>query len=145
MVAVVTVHQIYTPPLATHGGYRCSVCPLSLTFFYLLLCRVLCLAIVARSRWARETGKPLLGVCLGFQCMVVEYCRTLLGWENANSTECDEGTPQPVVIFMPEVNKKGTVFFFVLRLWLVGIATARFCPPASLAGGPNSLVYWLVG
>lgn len=39
--------------------------------------------------------------------MVVEHCRTLLGWEGANSTECDEGTPHPVVIFMPEVNKKG--------------------------------------
>lgn len=60
-------------------------------------------------RWARETGKPLLGVCLGFQCMVVEHCRTLLGWEGANSTECDEATPHPVVIFMPEVNKKGVV------------------------------------
>lgn len=51
--------------------------------------------------------KPLLGVCLGFQCMVVEHCRTVLGWEGANSTECDEATAYPVVIFMPEVNKKG--------------------------------------
>ena len=39
--------------------------------------------------------------------MVVEHCRTLLGWEGANSTECDEATPHPVVIFMPEVDKKG--------------------------------------
>lgn len=39
--------------------------------------------------------------------MVVEYCRTVLGWEGAHSTENDESTPHPVVIFMPEVNKKG--------------------------------------
>ncbi|CAN0403429.1 unnamed protein product [Pylaiella littoralis] len=61
---------------------------------------------ILTAKWARETGKPLLGVCLGFQCMVVEHCRTLLGWEGANSTECDEATPHPVVIFMPEVDKK---------------------------------------
>eukprot|EP00904_Undaria_pinnatifida_P007563 jgi/Undpi1/3937/HiC_scaffold_16.g07305.m1 len=61
---------------------------------------------ILTAKWARETRKPLLGVCLGFQCMVVEYCRTLLGWESANSTECEEDTSSPVVIFMPEVNKK---------------------------------------
>lgn len=56
------------------------------------------------ARWARETGKPLLGICLGFQCIVVEYCRNVLGWNEANSTEFDENTPHPVVIFMPEVD-----------------------------------------
>ncbi|CAN0386890.1 unnamed protein product [Ascophyllum nodosum] len=61
---------------------------------------------ILTAKWARETRKPLLGVCLGFQCMVIEHCRTVLEWEGANSTECDETTPYPVVIFMPEVNKK---------------------------------------
>ncbi|CBJ33951.1 CTP synthase [Ectocarpus siliculosus] len=42
---------------------------------------------ILTAKWARETGKPLLGVCLGFQCMVVEHCRSLLGWEGANSTD----------------------------------------------------------
>lgn len=65
------------------------------------------LALADPRRWARETRKPLLGVCLGFQCMVIEHCRTVLGWEGANSTEFDEATAHPVVIFMPEVNKKG--------------------------------------
>lgn len=31
----------------------------------------------------------------------------MLGWEGANSTEFDEATPHPVVIFMPEINKSG--------------------------------------
>ena len=55
------------------------------------------------ARWARETGKPLLGICLGFQCIVVEYCRNVLGWKGANSTEFNENTFHPVVISMPEV------------------------------------------
>ncbi|CAM9824173.1 unnamed protein product [Chrysoparadoxa australica] len=58
------------------------------------------------AKWAREAKKPLLGVCLGFQCMVIEYCRDVLGWKGANSAEFDEGTEHPVVIFMPEVNKE---------------------------------------
>ena len=61
---------------------------------------------ILTANWARESGTPLLGICLGFQCMVVEYCRNMLGWKGANSTECDETTAHPVVISMPEVDKE---------------------------------------
>jgi CTP synthase len=59
------------------------------------------------AEWARLNNKPLLGVCLGFQCMVIEYCRNKLDMIGANSTEFDEETQHPAVIFMPEVNKEG--------------------------------------
>ncbi len=57
------------------------------------------------AHWARLTGKPILGICLGFQTMVIEFCRDVLGWKGANSTEVDEHTEYPVVIYMPEVSK----------------------------------------
>lgn len=54
---------------------------------------------------ARENGIPYLGVCLGLQVAVIEFCRSILGWQDANSTEFDEATPHPVVVFMPEISK----------------------------------------
>ena len=49
-----------------------------------------------------ETGKPYLGICLGLQIAVIDFARDVLGKAGANSTEFDEGTPHPAVIFMPE-------------------------------------------
>lgn len=57
------------------------------------------------AEYCRKNKKPYLGICLGFQAMVVEYARNILGWEDANSTEFDEKTKHPVVIFMPEIDK----------------------------------------
>ena len=37
---------------------------------------------------------------------MVEYARNILGWEDANSTEFDEKSKHPVVIFMPEIDKE---------------------------------------
>ena len=51
---------------------------------------------------ARETGLPTLGLCLGLQCMVIEYARTVVGLEGANSLEFDESTPHPVVATMAD-------------------------------------------
>ncbi len=53
-------------------------------------------------RWAREHQVPTLGLCLGLQCMVVEYARTVLGLEGASSTEFDPATPHPVIATMAE-------------------------------------------
>jgi CTP synthase len=53
-------------------------------------------------RYARETGLPVLGLCLGLQCMVIEYARTVAGLEGANSLEFDESTPHPVVSTMAD-------------------------------------------
>lgn len=42
-------------------------------------------------RWARESGKPLLGSCGGFQYAVIEYARNVLGWHDASHAETDTG------------------------------------------------------
>ncbi|MSO26996.1 MAG: CTP synthase [Candidatus Nanopelagicales bacterium] len=53
-------------------------------------------------RYARETGLPTLGICLGLQCMVIEYARTVAGLDEANSLEFDETTAYPVVSTMAD-------------------------------------------
>lgn len=91
------------------------------------------------ANYCRKNRVPYLGVCLGFQAMVIEFCRNatvddmqalptngnsqksapqaaqepsadaskkLLGWTDANSTEFDESSPHPAVIFMPEIDKE---------------------------------------
>ncbi|WP_182526757.1 CTP synthase [Nocardioides dongkuii] len=52
--------------------------------------------------FARTHGIPTLGLCLGLQCMVIEYSRTVLGLERAGSTEFDPETPEPVIATMAE-------------------------------------------
>jgi len=50
-----------------------------------------------------KNNKPYLGICLGLQCAVIEFCRNVLGWNDAVSTEALTGeTTHPVVIEMPE-------------------------------------------
>jgi CTP synthase len=52
-----------------------------------------------------RTGKiPLFGICLGMQCMVVEFARNVLGLKKANSTEFDVETEHPVISLMEEQN-----------------------------------------
>jgi CTP synthase len=53
-------------------------------------------------RYARTHGIPTLGLCLGLQCMVIEYSREVLGLEKAGSTEFDPDTPEPVIATMAE-------------------------------------------
>ncbi|MEX1210928.1 MAG: CTP synthase, partial [Candidatus Nanopelagicales bacterium] len=53
-------------------------------------------------RYAREQRVPTLGLCLGLQCMVIEYARNVAGLEGANSLEFDETTPHPVVATMAD-------------------------------------------
>ena len=53
-------------------------------------------------RFARENGIPVLGLCLGLQCMVIEYARNVAGLEGASSTEFDPETPVPVIATMAE-------------------------------------------
>ncbi len=54
------------------------------------------------ARYARERKIPYLGLCLGMQVMVVEVARSLLGIEDANSTEFNENTSLPIIDLMPE-------------------------------------------
>jgi CTP synthase len=53
-------------------------------------------------RWARERQVPTLGICLGLQCMVIEFARDVAGIEGASSTEFDPQTPAPVIATMEE-------------------------------------------
>ncbi len=53
-------------------------------------------------RFAREQGIPALGLCLGLQCMVIEFARDVAGIEGASSTEFDPETSEPVIATMAE-------------------------------------------
>ncbi|MGB4135977.1 MAG: CTP synthase [Microbacterium sp.] len=53
-------------------------------------------------RFAREQGIPALGLCLGLQCMVIEYARDVAGITGASSTEFDPDTAEPVIATMAE-------------------------------------------
>ncbi|WP_167051007.1 CTP synthase [Salinibacterium sp. ZJ77] len=53
-------------------------------------------------RFARENGIPTLGLCLGLQCMVVEYSRNMAGLPGASSSEFDPDTEFPVIATMAE-------------------------------------------
>lgn len=53
-------------------------------------------------RYARQTGLPLFGICLGMQCMVIEFARHVLGYTDANSTEMDELSTHKVIDIMEE-------------------------------------------
>ena len=52
-------------------------------------------------RYSIEEDIPLFGICLGMQCMVIEYAR-LHGWEDANSTEFESNAKHPVIDIMLE-------------------------------------------
>ncbi len=56
---------------------------------------------IATIRYAKETGTPLLGICLGMQCVVIEAARTA-GVEGASSTEFEENAAEPVIATMEE-------------------------------------------
>ncbi|GAA3822916.1 CTP synthase [Cellulomonas soli] len=53
-------------------------------------------------RWSRENKVPTLGICLGLQCMVIEYARTVLGLDGASSSEFDDDPAHPVIATMEE-------------------------------------------
>jgi CTP synthase len=68
---------------------------------------------IAAIRWARETGVPFFGICLGLQLVVVEYARTVLGLDGAQSREFEDHPDEPVIELMDEqrnvVDKGGTM------------------------------------
>ena len=53
-------------------------------------------------KFARENGIPVLGLCLGLQCMVIEYARNVVGLTGASSSEFDPKTEFPVIATMAE-------------------------------------------
>ncbi|KAG8733020.1 CTP synthase ura7 [Ceratobasidium sp. 414] len=78
--------------------------------------------MVLAVKWAREQKVPFLGICLGFQMAVVEWSRNVLGLKglldrpaalrnvyianvDAFSSEIEESTPNPVIVYMPEISR----------------------------------------
>ena len=53
-------------------------------------------------KWCRENDIPTFGICLGMQCIVIEYARNVLGLADANSTEMDTATKNNVIDLMEE-------------------------------------------
>jgi len=91
---------------------------------------------IATIRYARENGKPFLGLCLGLQLAVVEYARNVIGLEGANSTEFDPDTPHPVIDILPEQKE-------ILKESRYGASMRLGAYPAVLK--PNTLVSRLYG
>jgi CTP synthase len=64
-------------------------------------------------RWCRENNVPTFGICLGMQCMVIEFARNVLGLADANSTEMDAATTNNVIDLMEDqksvTDKGGTM------------------------------------
>ena len=56
---------------------------------------------IEAARYARETGTPYLGLCLGMQIAVIEFARNVAGLEMANSTEFED-TSHPVIDIIPD-------------------------------------------
>ncbi len=84
---------------------------------------------VLAARLAREQRVPYLGLCLGLQCGVIELARDVAGAPEANSTEFDLFTPDPVIDFMPDqrdMEEKGGT----MRL---GLYPARLTPGSKAA------------
>jgi CTP synthase len=84
---------------------------------------------VLAAHYARDRRVPYLGLCLGLQCAVIEFAREVLETSDANSTEFDMFTANPVIDFMPDQrdmeDKGGT-----MRL---GIYPARLTPGSKAA------------
>ena len=57
---------------------------------------------IRACRYAREHNLPYLGICLGMQIAVIEFARHVCGLKDANSSEFDPKTPDPVIDIMPD-------------------------------------------
>ena len=91
-------------------------------------------------RFARENGIPTLGLCLGLQCMVIEYARNVAGLEGASSTEFDPETPVPVIATMAEQVDiiDGGDLGGTMRLGLYEAALAEGSLAAKVYGAPSA-------
>lgn len=84
-------------------------------------------------QYARETGLPFFGICLGMQMAVIEFARNVMGIKDAHSTEMAPETPHPVIDMMEE-QKKITKMGGTMRLGSY---------PCSLT--PDTLAYSIYG
>ena len=68
---------------------------------------------ISAIKYVRENNIPFLGICLGMQCAVIEFARNILKKSDANSTEMNPDTKNPVIDIMENQkdikNKGGTM------------------------------------
>lgn len=64
---------------------------------------------IKAAAYARENHIPFLGICLGMQCAVIEFARSVCGLAEANSTEFDPYTADPVIDILPGQENLGDV------------------------------------
>jgi len=65
---------------------------------------------ISAARFARENKVPYLGICLGMQVATIEFARHVAGLDDANSTEFDPDSPNPVIALITEwKDKDGTI------------------------------------
>jgi CTP synthase len=60
---------------------------------------------IAAINHVRNSGIPFFGICLGLQCAVIEYARSVIGWKDSNSSEFNPKTRHPVIDLLPEQHK----------------------------------------
>ncbi len=91
-------------------------------------------------RFARENGIPALGLCLGLQCMVIEYARNEAGLAGASSSEFDPDTEFPVIATMAEQVEiiAGGDLGGTMRLGLYPAALAEGSIVSELYGAPEA-------
>ncbi|GAC1380722.1 MAG: CTP synthase [Ginsengibacter sp.] len=70
---------------------------------------------ISAVKYARENDLPFFGICLGMQMAAIEFARNVLNIADANSTEMDANTPNPVIDMMEE-QKKITIKGGTMRL-----------------------------
>ncbi|MCS0644578.1 CTP synthase [Curtobacterium flaccumfaciens] len=91
-------------------------------------------------KFAREQGIPTLGLCLGLQCMVIEYARHEVGLTDASSTEFDPETSTPVIATMAEQVEiiAGGDLGGTMRLGLYPASFTQGSLAAELYGAPEA-------
>ncbi len=76
------------------------------------------------AHYARSKNIPLLGICLGMQVMAIEYARNVCKLNDANSTEFDEITGNPVIHLMEDQR----YIDYVGGSMRLGAYTCKLCP-----------------
>jgi len=58
--------------------------------------------MILAAEWARKNKVPYFGISLGMNIMAIEWARNVLGWEDADSTEFNKETKNPVITLLME-------------------------------------------
>ena len=93
--------------------------------------------MIRAAKYARTKKIPYFGICLGMQILVIEYARNVLGLSDANSTEMNKGTKNPVIDLMPDQN--GKILGGTLRL---GKYECRVTPGTKTEAAYGSKTIW---